>query len=140
MAIKFEINLTNKWLYSLIIIGVLLILGVGVWAYNSGTSPDVMGHSFEELEEVQKQIEGNCSGEAMVGVYENGSVMCESSSGGGSCSLDCFTTQLVPERANNKCNYWDNNHPGYVVTGTSGEYDCDQGWCDREYICCKINC
>jgi hypothetical protein len=50
MAIKFEINMTNKWLYSLIAIGVLLALGVGVWAYNSGNPPSIMGHSREEIE------------------------------------------------------------------------------------------
>jgi len=50
MTIKLEINLTNKWLYSLIIIGVLFILSAGVWAYNSKQSPSVMGHSGEEIE------------------------------------------------------------------------------------------
>jgi len=50
MAIKFEITMTNKWLYSLITFGILMFLGVGVWAYNSGSSPNVMGHSGEELE------------------------------------------------------------------------------------------
>jgi len=33
MAIKFEITVTNKWLYSLIVFGILLVLGVGVYAY-----------------------------------------------------------------------------------------------------------
>lgn len=50
MTIKLEINLTNKWLYSLIIISVLFIVSAGVWAYNSGKSPNVMGHSGEEIE------------------------------------------------------------------------------------------
>ena len=50
MVIKFEITMTNKWLYSLIAVGVFLALGVGVWAYNSGGPPSVMGHSAEELE------------------------------------------------------------------------------------------
>ncbi len=35
MAIKLEINMTNKWLYSLIFVGVLLALGGGVYAYTS---------------------------------------------------------------------------------------------------------
>ncbi len=35
MAIKFEITMTNKWLYSLIAVGILLALGVGVYAYQS---------------------------------------------------------------------------------------------------------
>ncbi len=50
MAIKLEINLTNKWLYSLIAVLIVLALGVGVWAYKSGVSPSVMGHSAEEIE------------------------------------------------------------------------------------------
>jgi len=49
MAIKLEINMTNKWLYSLIAVGVLLALGVGVYAYNSGGSPSVFGHSADEI-------------------------------------------------------------------------------------------
>jgi hypothetical protein len=50
MTIKFEITMTNKWLYSLIAVGIFLALGVGVWAYNSEGPPSVMGHSAEELE------------------------------------------------------------------------------------------
>jgi len=52
MAIKFEINMTNKWLYSLVAVGVLLALGVGVYAYQSNMrvgNPPVMGHSAGEI-------------------------------------------------------------------------------------------
>ena len=52
MAIKLEINLTNKWIYSLIAVGVLLALGVGVYAYQSNMNvgnPPVMGHSAGEI-------------------------------------------------------------------------------------------
>jgi hypothetical protein len=35
MAIKLEINMTNKWLYSLIAVCIVLALGVGVYAYTS---------------------------------------------------------------------------------------------------------
>ena len=52
MAIKFEITITNKLLYSLIAVGVLLALGVGVWAYQSNMragNPPVMGHSAGEI-------------------------------------------------------------------------------------------
>ena len=48
MVIKFEITMTNKWLYSLMAIGVFLALGVGVLAYNPDMmvgNPTVMGHS-----------------------------------------------------------------------------------------------
>ena len=52
MAIKIEINITNKWLYSLMVIGIFLVLGVGVLAYNSDMrvgNPPVMGHSAGEI-------------------------------------------------------------------------------------------
>jgi len=52
MAIKLEINMTNKWLYSLIAVGILLALGVGVYAYQSNMragNPPVMGHSAGEI-------------------------------------------------------------------------------------------
>jgi len=52
MAIKLEINMTNKWLYSLIAVGILLALGVGVCAYQSDMragNPLVMGHSAGEI-------------------------------------------------------------------------------------------
>jgi hypothetical protein len=42
--------MTNKWLYSLIAVSVLLALGAGVWAYKSGQAPSVFGHSTEEIE------------------------------------------------------------------------------------------
>ena len=52
MAIKLEINMTNKWLYSLIAVGIVLALGVGVYAYNSNMrtgNPSIMGHSAGEI-------------------------------------------------------------------------------------------
>ena len=53
-----KINLTNRWLYTLIAIGILAIIGVGVYAYNSGLSPSVMGHSAEELD-LSRGVNGN---------------------------------------------------------------------------------
>jgi|TARA_B100001971_G_scaffold207140_1_gene226902 hypothetical protein len=52
MVVKFEITMTNKWLYSLIAVGVFLALGVGVWAYENNMragNPSVMGHSSGEI-------------------------------------------------------------------------------------------
>lgn len=52
MVTKIEINLTNKWIYSFIVLGVFLALCVGVWAYNSNMNsgnPSVMGHSSGEI-------------------------------------------------------------------------------------------
>jgi hypothetical protein len=52
-GMKIEINLTNKWLYSLIVVVSVLLLGVGVWAYQNGMmngQPSVVGHSAGEIE------------------------------------------------------------------------------------------
>ncbi len=48
-SIKFEVNFTNKWFYTFIFVGVILLLAIGVFAYNSGKAPSVMGHSGEEI-------------------------------------------------------------------------------------------
>ena len=42
------INFTNKWLYSFIAVGVLILLGVGVYAFG-GVQPNIMGHSTNEI-------------------------------------------------------------------------------------------
>lgn len=45
-----QINFTNRWLYTFIVFGIIIVLSVGVYAYQSGfNDPSVMGHSFEEL-------------------------------------------------------------------------------------------
>ena len=52
MAIKFEITMTNKWLYSLIAVGIFLALGVGVWAYENNMragNATISGHSAGEI-------------------------------------------------------------------------------------------
>ncbi len=52
MVVKLEINFTNRWLYSFVAMGILLALGVGVWAYNSNMGagdPTVMGHSAGDI-------------------------------------------------------------------------------------------
>lgn len=51
-SIKFEVNFTNKWLYTFIALGVVLLLAIGVFAYNSGKPASVFGHSAGELEGV----------------------------------------------------------------------------------------
>jgi len=48
-GITIQINLSNKVLYTLIIIGILAIVGVGVWAYGTAVPSD-FGHSLGELE------------------------------------------------------------------------------------------
>ncbi len=50
MVKKIQINMSNKSFYSLIVFGVLILAGIGVYAYNSGADPSVMGHSIDEIE------------------------------------------------------------------------------------------
>ncbi|MCK5149655.1 hypothetical protein KAJ87_01905 [Candidatus Pacearchaeota archaeon] len=47
---KLQINFSNRLFYTLIVIGVLAVVGVGVYAYNSGGPASVVGHSAEELD------------------------------------------------------------------------------------------
>ena len=48
MVKKFQINLTNKWFYTFVAIGVFILLGVGVYAFG-GNTPNIMGHSINEI-------------------------------------------------------------------------------------------
>ncbi|MEK6830616.1 MAG: hypothetical protein AABX77_01155 [Nanoarchaeota archaeon] len=47
--IKISITLSNKWLYSIVAVFAILLLGVGIWAYNSNAAPNIFGHSGEEI-------------------------------------------------------------------------------------------
>jgi len=49
--VKIEINFTDRWLYSFIVIAGILILGVGVYAYGTN-NPPIMGHSSGEIDGV----------------------------------------------------------------------------------------
>jgi len=46
--INIKINLTNRWLYTLIAIGILAIIGVGVYALTPGVAPNP-GHSANDM-------------------------------------------------------------------------------------------
>ena len=59
-GLTINLHFTNRWLYTLIAIGILAIIGVGVYAYNSGLSPSVMGHSAGELD-----LSGGVNGNAV---------------------------------------------------------------------------
>ena len=43
-----HIHLTNRWLYTLIVIGILIGIGVGVYALNPGVKPNP-GHNYTEI-------------------------------------------------------------------------------------------
>jgi len=47
-GIQIKINFTNRWLYTLIAIGILAIIGVGVYALTPGVAPNP-GHLISEM-------------------------------------------------------------------------------------------
>ena len=47
-GLQIKINLTNRWLYALITIGILMVVGVGVYAYGT-SNPSIFGHSVNEV-------------------------------------------------------------------------------------------
>lgn len=79
---KIEVNVSKAYFFS--ILGAMLIIAgvIGVIAY--GTSePSKFGHSFGEIEGVQKEINGACpAGKAIRVIRNDGSVLCQSVSGG----------------------------------------------------------
>ncbi len=51
--VKININMSNRWLYSILAVIIVILAGVAVWAYNpSGTGgiPSDMGHSVDEID------------------------------------------------------------------------------------------
>jgi hypothetical protein len=47
--VTINIHLTNRWLYTLIIIGIIIVIGAGIYAYGGGSgSPSVFGHTINE--------------------------------------------------------------------------------------------
>ncbi len=48
MGIKININLTNKWLYTLIVVGIVVFLGIIVYGYANPITG--VGHGLNELE------------------------------------------------------------------------------------------
>jgi len=105
MGIKLEINLTNKWMYTSIVIAFLLILGIGVFAYtqsipNPGHGANAVWISVPGFGEMtlQDAIDQNKLG------GEN----------------KTFTEQLVDHFQKTECEYFD--------AGKTGLQQCDKGW------------
>jgi hypothetical protein len=46
--INIKINFSNRWLYTFIVFGILIVAGIGVYAYNTG-SPTTSGHTWNEI-------------------------------------------------------------------------------------------
>jgi len=119
MAIKIEINLTDKWLYSLALITFLLILGVAVYAYNSngiGGYPSKFGHSVDEID-WSKQIQGviNVSGDV--------------------CAKGICLTKVSTNNTFVGCEL-ENVVEGNLKYGSTHGFD-DAGTDNDFYICCR---
>ena len=75
MGIKIEVNLTNKWLYFLV--GIFILVGfIGLsWAIG-GTNPSIIGHSYGEL-----GIPTNCANDQVLKYNSSsGSFVCGANS------------------------------------------------------------
>jgi hypothetical protein len=47
-AINIKINFTNRWLYTLILFGIIIGISVGVYAYGGRVAPSIVGHTMNE--------------------------------------------------------------------------------------------
>ncbi|MFC1682380.1 hypothetical protein ACFL0X_02065 [Nanoarchaeota archaeon] len=59
MVKEIKITLSDKTFYSLVVVGMIVLFGVGVYAYGT-TAPSAFGHSIEELD-----APDNCEGKAL---------------------------------------------------------------------------
>jgi len=75
-----HIHLTNRWLYTFIVLGILAIIGVGVYAYGTST-PSTFGHSSGEIVEADPQV----------GILTNGK-WCTSDGSAVNCNSNAPTT------------------------------------------------
>lgn len=50
-GVEIKINLSNRAIYTLIVIGILAIVGVGVWAYTGN-----VGHTSDEIDETDPTV------------------------------------------------------------------------------------
>src|SRR3989304_3181426 len=61
MVKQINIVLSNKLFYTFILVGIIFLLAIGVYAYNSAyNNPAVMGHSADEIEGVCKTDGTGC--------------------------------------------------------------------------------
>ena len=73
-GLNIHIHLTNRWLYTLIAIGILAAIGIGVYAYGTA-NPAVFGHSYNELQP--------CSGTQILKMNGAGAWACGTDTTGG---------------------------------------------------------
>jgi len=77
-SIKININLSNRWLYTLILIGVLIAVGVGIYA--ATYSPSGAGHPYTEI--------STCSSDGQILKMSGGAWICGSDNTGISTETD----------------------------------------------------
>ena len=115
-TIKLEITLTNKWLYSFIGVIIIVVLGFGVWAYNSDMragNPPATGHSAGEINVENSAGEIVSLQEALDNLYQSqGGIPCNWD--GGYCSVNACI--------------------GYVSGGHDGNYWALDTFCSEGFV------
>lgn len=116
----------------------VFLVGVGfVIAWESG-NPVLHGHDLGELEDVQKDITGNCNGQVVVSINDDGTLNCEPDNTGtgtitcvsrnraslSSCQETCVTN-------GEQCT------GAYVCEGINDIGNCNSEDCNR-CRCCKL--
>lgn len=120
---KFQINMSNKLFYGLIVISMASLFGIGVYAYGS-SNPVVFGHSAGELEIRWNDILGIPTGFAD-GVDDEGSE---------GLLDDCY--DLSVPITGGAYRAWYTCSVGYVMIGFHGAMG-NYLWIDS-VRCCKI--
>jgi len=135
---KVIINFSNRWLYTIIAIGILAIIGVGVYAY---VGPSGIGHDLEDIEPCSNgQILQTSAGawscvSAVVDTDTN--TQCTISGN----TITCPTGQLTDTNTNTQCTISGNTItcPTGQLTDTDTDTRCDaSGTCSQ--VCIGTNC
>jgi len=125
--VNINIQLSNRAIYTFIAMGIMLVLGIGVYAYNAagvGGVPATFGHSADELEGVCRTDGTGCP--ASVGVSFS-DIDWTGSSGftdgidntGSTVSGGCFMDYNPPST---NCNCWGTGSGTRIGSGDSGTY------------------
>ena len=153
MANKSKKIMTNRWLYSLIAFGVLLALGIGVYAYQANMQegdPPVMGHSAGEInvdisgttKTLQKAIDDEDFKTEMEHVSGGFYGYCEQGYSNSHCGNPRDPAFCQNKQTNNPCQGYDSNYcvcrcpSGYTIY-TIGGIEHAQGGDVFRYSCYK---